>query len=39
MTDLLFVVVTLAAFTGLALLAGRLDRGEAPQRSSQQSDR
>ena len=39
MTDLLFVAVTVVAFAGLALLAGRLDRAEAPQRSNQQSDR
>jgi hypothetical protein len=37
MTDLLYVVVTLAAFAGLALLVGALDR--ADQRSAQEGDR
>ena len=37
MTDFIYVVVTLAAFVGLALFVGVLDRAE--QRSSQQSDR
>ena len=37
MTDFLYVVVTLAAFAGLALLVGALDRAE--KRSSQESDR
>jgi hypothetical protein len=37
MTDLLYLLVTLVAFAGLALLVGAIDRSE--QRSSQQSDR
>lgn len=37
MTDLIYVVVTLAVFAGLALLVGALDR--ADQRSTQEPDR
>jgi hypothetical protein len=37
MTDLIYVVVTLASFVGLALLVGALDRSD--QRATQQSDR
>jgi hypothetical protein len=37
MTDLLYVVVTLAAFVVLALLVGALDRSE--QRTAEHTDR
>ena len=37
MTDLLYVAMTLAAFAGLALLVGALDR--ADQRSNQDPER
>ena len=37
MTDLLYLVLTLAAFLGLALLVGTLDR--ADQRASQDNER
>ena len=32
MTDLIYVAVTLAAFVGLALLVGVLDRADEPRR-------